>query len=754
MNLVGAITRKAASPYSGSQTGMMAPFVDAFNRSRAPSALELIRENLGTAYACGTLNADLMASTQLRLMVKTRNGEGKSRMSKRGDSRPVNKKLMKHLDGVARKQISDASDVEEVTSHPVLDLLANPNRNNEDGVGMSGYNLINFTQLFQEVVGRCYWYVEKEGLGGTPSAIWINAPQRMTEFSAFGKSDRIIDYYEFSGGANGVIRYDPDEICPFRMPDLYNVYTGGMSPLRACFEQVRLSRKVDAQTNAVLDNGGKPSAIWSPAANGDQGGFIGEAEAERARRAFKQAFSQAGSGGVAVFQNAGELEILNWPMKDIIDASRIGLTSDVICNSYSVPTTKLKRNDSNRASAQTGDYAHAKDAGLPRCRRLEASLNHFLLPMYGEEAAERLFFVFDDPAGMNDDAAEREDFNAAATRGDISRNENRSRLGEEPVPWGDQPLVLNTMVAVDKVTGMPIKQTPALSPDTTQSVMNDLSKAVAKLTKQMKRKRRKVVINTTEDGMARQLPDGAGIKAIMLKVFGEQRHAVLGQIQDHHGKSRKANDEGDVPKHGSNDLPSAFIPLEKWTDQVARESKPVIEVIMRQEGNKLLTRVGASPDVFSVFDKNIPRAAENLSLKFAESTNETTSMQLDEALTKLRKEISDGLVQGDTRTELVKRVNKIFDQADESRAETIARTEGSRAAHQGELMSAKESKVVSRKFWLASADACPICDEIAADHPNGVPLDDEFEPGIDAPPDSHPRCMCSLSYSVKDDGSR
>ena len=34
--------------------------------------------------------------------------------------------------------------------------------------------------------------------------------------------------------------------------------------------------------------------------------------------------------------------------------------------------------------------------------------------------------------------------------------------------------------------------------------------------------------------------------------------------------------------------------------------------------------------MFSVVDKNIPQAAKDLTLKFCQSTNETTSMQLDE----------------------------------------------------------------------------------------------------------------------------
>jgi hypothetical protein len=232
----------------------------------------------------------------------------------------------------------------------------------------------------------------------------------------------------------------------------------------------------------------------------------------------------------------------------------------------------------------------------------------------------------------------------------------------------------------------------------------------------------------------------------MHRVFGEQRRAILAQLDDHH------KTKTDTTEQPAEHLPAAFISLDKWADQVANESKPVLELIMRQEGEDLLTRLGASPDVFSVFEKNIPKAAQQLALDFAESTNETTSLKLEDALAKLRQEISDGLIEGDTRVELRQRVEAIFDEADQSRAATIARTEGSRAAHQGELMGAKESKVVSKKFWLASADACDICEEIAAANPDGVDLDAEFAPGITTAP-AHPNCQCSQTYSIRDDGA-
>jgi phage portal protein BeeE len=438
--------------------------LDAFGLNRAPMAMDLLRENLGTAYTCANLNAGLVASTPLRLYLRTRPGDPRSRLTQRGETRPLTTKSFERLRKIAATSLSNAGDVQEVTSHPLLNLLNRPNQIGQDGVGMSGFSLFELTQAYQEIVGKCYWFIERTGLGNTPSAIWVLAPQHVQQIPGPPGGPLILQYDCVTAAGNRTT-YAPSEIVPFRMPDLFDPYTGGMSPLRACFEQVRLSRKLDALTNATLENGGKPSAVWSPTPAGETGGFLGADEAKRAEAAFRQAFSRGASGGVMVQEQAGHLQILNWPIKDIIDASRVQMSKTAICNAFDIPDSKLDRNAANLAAARTGDWAHAKDAGLPRLRRNEAALNRFLIPMYGSEAAERLFLAYDDPAGLSDPALELEQSRSAAGRGSITRNEDRAMLGLAPVPWGDAPMVLGQWTPIDPKTGLPLGDKAPLAKD-------------------------------------------------------------------------------------------------------------------------------------------------------------------------------------------------------------------------------------------------------------------------------------------------
>ena len=104
------------------------------------------------------------------------------------------------------------------------------------------------------------------------------------------------------------------------------------------------------------------------------------------------------------------------------------------------------------AGAKTADYAHKVDAGLPRCRRIEETLNARLVPMFDDTG--RLFVAYDSPV-PEDEIFALEQTKAASMTGAITRNEIRASVGLDPVAWGEQPLVPNNMVEVDAQSGKP-----------------------------------------------------------------------------------------------------------------------------------------------------------------------------------------------------------------------------------------------------------------------------------------------------------
>jgi hypothetical protein len=125
-------------------------------------------------------------------------------------------------------------------------------------------------------------------------------------------------------------------------------------------------------------------------------------------------------------------------------------------------------------------------------------------------------------------------------------------------------------------------------------------------------------------------------------------------------------------------------------------------------------------------------------------------MRLDKALDALRAEMAEGLSEGEAYDQLAVRVGAVFDELETTRCEMIARTEGSRATHAGDMMTAAESGVVKTVEWLASGDACDKCEDFARKGP--IPLGHKFgedDYGVILHPPGHPNCMCSVTYGLK-----
>lgn len=138
-------------------------------------------------------------------------------------------------------------------------------------------------------------------------------------------------------------------------------------------------------------------------------------------------------------------------------------------------------------------------------------------------------------------------------------------------------------------------------------------------------------------------------------------------------------------------------------------------------------------------------------LEFLQSyTFENIKDMNDEMAGKLRKEISQSLLNLEGVEMMKKRVQSVMD-VTVNRARMIARTEAVRAANMGHLDGARESGLNMVKEWSAHIDArtSPICKAL-----NGkqVPINSQFTykgEKFDAPP-AHPFCRSTLLFIQKD----
>lgn len=449
-----------------------AGYADFFNKDKAPSQMELLGHLVGTAYRCANLNANLLACSRLRLYVKTRPGEpaakfvAAARLIGRQVDRPVSNRVardLRFLGAAAKSALLDAtqetSDIQEVTEHPLLDLLRKPEDALNDG-GMTPYDFRWTTQCLMEVLGRAYWYVRSRDKDGRPDALLLLRSQLVREVVDTSGA-RYISHYEY-----GTNRIAPQDMIRFSMPDPSNPHLGFLPPMRAAIEKVRLVRGGDAFTNALLENGGYPAGVFTP--KGDsEGGGIGAAEARRLQSGMRSGFAMANAGRIMVLEHPGQLQTLAFKPAEIIDVERARELAGQIADCFDVPRTKLYRDSSNRAAGESGDVDHAKDAGLSRCSRFEETINSQLMPLF--DPSGRMFVAFDSPLPP-ERAKELDETRTGGQLGIMDLNEMRESLGLEPEtgPIGLARMLPERSVLVNP-DGTPLSQW-TVTPDDTMAI--------------------------------------------------------------------------------------------------------------------------------------------------------------------------------------------------------------------------------------------------------------------------------------------
>ena len=188
-------------------------FIDSYRRNRTPTPNEILAELKNTAWTCASLNASVCASNPPRLYVRTQTNQARPKCLTKSLSAATEKRLRStpHL----AVHTKSAERLEEVTEHPLLDLLAqvNPVHNQ--------FDLWELTTLYQEVHGAAYWLLDIGALG-TPQQIWILPSQNVTALRE-PQSRNVVDYYLYRTGAQEQ-RFRPDQIIHFRYPDPRSLY--------------------------------------------------------------------------------------------------------------------------------------------------------------------------------------------------------------------------------------------------------------------------------------------------------------------------------------------------------------------------------------------------------------------------------------------------------------------------------------------------------------------------------------------------
>jgi HK97 family phage portal protein len=393
-------------------------FLDSYRRNRNPTPNELMAELKGAAWTCASINAAVCAAYSPRLYVTTQSGEPTPRCLTRSLDRTTERRLRSQKSLPAR--VTKASRIEEVLDHPLLALLAqvNPTHN--------AFDLWELTTLYQEVHGSAYWYLVPGPLG-IPQEVWILPAQNMTPKRAPG-SPRIVDSYVYRTGSQEQ-RFRPEQIIHFRYPDPRDPYTTGLSPLRACFEQVMLTSDYAAFRQAKFENHAIPDALVMPEET------VGEEERDRLEGQWNNRLRRGGAGKVIVTEASYKVQLLEHSMGDLAALADLKATKKDIANAFHVPLSYLTTN-TNLANLQAARTQHMSLAIHPRLLRRDEKLNEQLIPLF--DPSRRLFLASEDPVPV-DQEAELQQRVADLKYGVVAINEVRGERGLPPVAWGEVP---------------------------------------------------------------------------------------------------------------------------------------------------------------------------------------------------------------------------------------------------------------------------------------------------------------------------
>lgn len=415
--------------------------IDVYRRHRNPTPNELLAELKGTAWSCASINASICATYPPSLYVITQHNQPRPRCG----TAPVSRKTLERLQARQwlRPRLKGAARIEEVTDHPLLDLLHLPTAPLNT---MGPFDLWELTTLYQEVHGCAYWYLERDSLLDVPIRIWILPSQNVTPMRD-PSSQNLIDSFRYRTMGREQ-RFAPEDIIHFRYPDPRDPYTGGLSPLRACFEQVSLTSDFAAFRQAKFDNHAIPDALISPEE------VIGEEERDRLETQWNAKLRRGGAGRVIVAESRMKVDVLQHSLGDLALLADVKATAEQICNAFHVPVAFMTT-QTNLANLQASQAQHMEQAICPRLERRDEKLNSTLVPLF--DPTGRLFLASEDPVPVDQNAAlqqQRQDLDC----GVLSINEMRAGRGLPPVAWGEVPWLPQHLLPVDVPRQQPGQQ--------------------------------------------------------------------------------------------------------------------------------------------------------------------------------------------------------------------------------------------------------------------------------------------------------
>lgn len=621
--------------------------------------------------------------------------------------------------------------IEEVDTHPVLDLLDRVNP------FMTFYDLKDLTITFLELTGNAYWWLLKNKKGDVVQIYpWLR-PDRMTPIPSV---EKFIDRYRYiEPGIGDPIDFETSEIIHFKYINPLDPYSG-RSPVGSAALAIAVDEYAQKYNLRFFQNGARPDFVLQFKDG------IEDVQAKRIMEKWEERHGQGNEHRPAVLSK-GEVRPTSLTQKDMEFYNQRLMSRDEILAAFKVPKSLLGiTEDVNFATAQAARQMFIKQVIVPKVEKFAQYLNEFLLPQFSD--GDSLFFDYDNPA-PEDQTMRMQYYDNGIKNGWLSANEVRTLEGFASFEGGSTIFI-------------PFNVVPGGNTDNTTTIKGIIRGEIKELhiPKRFKynikppsrtnaAKREEVIKEAMiETGLARKLAESIKSKELRSKDARRKEMLVVNKAEEP-SELRKMWEkvwQMKVSKTDQHERMVMMLMRREFTRQeksvlasipnpekslkagvpfdfnVQDETKlfmsifsPVFDSIVREYGKDALNLLGIS-------DFDSQKAAADYKkewvMKFSKDVNDTTRQSIKDA-------IDAGVAEGEDLNQIRDRVSGVFKDASDARAMTIARTEVARSSNYGTLEAYKQSGVVTYTEWFTAHDEA-VCDLCAPMDGQKNSIDDSF----------------------------
>jgi len=308
---------------------------------------------------------------------------------------------------------------EEVTTHPILKLLADVNP-----LTMNSSELWKATIIGLKVYGNAYWYLERRGKEEPQEIYWLRPS--CVKIMPSTDTDKYIDHYEYIPGTKTAgYRYNPRDIIHFKYFNPDDDYYG-LSQLSSVREAISADLYAQAWNKYFFKNSARPDGFFITKST------LTDEQRKMMKKSIESQFKGVSKAHtVAVLEEGMDYKQISTTPKDAEWSELRTACREAICSALGVPPVMV-------VAFQAATYSTAieqkkslwHETIIPELKYLEEVLKWNLVPQFkGAEGLKLQYDLLNVPALQEEASDKYERLFRATGVPFLTPNEARTAIG-------------------------------------------------------------------------------------------------------------------------------------------------------------------------------------------------------------------------------------------------------------------------------------------------------------------------------------